>query len=765
MSDVDAAGQPIMGGPADWVWPSRMADLPNQYVQFRHEFVLGGDSSSGALCVSCDSNYAVWLNGRFVDCGQFHDYPDHKSCDVISLSGLKPGKHVLAFLVHYQGEGSFQYIKGAPGMVYVLATPELLVSSGSDVIYRVDPCYAQGPRDRITPQLGFTFEHNATADDDWRAVDYEPDATWTHPSAADLTTLDARPVKQVRPLPKLTLGERIRPRMVSQGLFLRKHGGDATVAQLMQLDYLSPRPRSAIFERSAVRSQAVGDADGVYLVLDLGREEVGFLQLDIEAGTGTVVDVAWGEHIDELRVRAHVGGRNFACRYVCREGRQSFAHYFTRLAGRYLQLHISHISDDTTIHYAGIIPVEYPIKVRGGFNSDDTLRQRIYDTCVRTLHLCMHEHYEDCPWREQALYAMDMRNQALAGYYCFGEYAFPAVSLDLLGKGLKSDGFLEMCAPAEIEITIPAFTFAWVLAVADHHLHSGDTDAARRFFPIITQVMEKRAQAAEDGLLPCPAGPRYWHFYDWADGLDGSGRRDIAADADSGNTRYDAPLNLFYCLALEAAARVADAVGEKRLEKTYLARVADLKPRIHRKFWDASDNSYLSFVGAGAPKHRSELVQALAILSGVCDRDAAATLRERLARRENGLVKTTLSYTLYKFEALLTDPVTYGKRVFDAIAADWGHMLYQGATSFWETINGADDFGGAGSLCHGWSGIPAYFYHAYLLGVKPTSPGFETYAHQPLEHCGSPVTGVVPTPRGVITVGPAGAQRARDEGS
>ena len=33
----------------------------------------------------------------------------------------------------------------------------------------------------------------------------------------------------------------------------------------------------------------------------------------------------------------------------------------------------------------------------------------------------------------------------------------------------------------------------------------------------------------------------------------------------------------------------------------------------------------------------------------------------------------------------------------------------------WETIGGAEDFKGAGSLCHGWSAIPIYFYHK--LGV------------------------------------------------
>ncbi len=80
----------------------------------------------------------------------------------------------------------------------------------------------------------------------------------------------------------------------------------------------------------------------------------------------------------------------------------------------------------------------------------------------------MHEHYEDCPWREQALYANDSRNQALTGYYAFGEYDFPAVSFELLGRSAGDDGYMTLCAPMDSPFTIPSFTMVWFLALADH---------------------------------------------------------------------------------------------------------------------------------------------------------------------------------------------------------------------------------------------------------------------------------------------------------
>ena len=57
----------------------------------------------------------------------------------------------------------------------------------------------------------------------------------------------------------------------------------------------------------------------------------------------------------------------------------------------------------------------------------------------------------------------------------------------------------------------------------------------------------------------------------------------------------------------------------------------------------------------------------------------------------------------------------YARTVFMDIAVQWGHMLREGATTFWETIDGARDFSNAGSLCHGWSAIPIALYHRYAL--------------------------------------------------
>ncbi|MBQ9941314.1 MAG: hypothetical protein IJO74_07235 [Clostridia bacterium] len=69
----------------------------------------------------------------------------------------------------------------------------------------------------------------------------------------------------------------------------------------------------------------------------------------------------------------------------------------------------------------------------------------------------------------------------------------------------------------------------------------------------------------------------------------------------------------------------------------------------------------------------------------------------------------------FKYDALLkTDKEKYKKYILDDIRKKYKKMLGQGATSFWETENGANDFDNAGSLCHGWSSMPIYYYNILL---------------------------------------------------
>ncbi|MFA5866216.1 MAG: hypothetical protein WC975_16205 [Phycisphaerae bacterium] len=741
-----------------WIWiylPKK--NQPNQYVEFRRTFTLAALPKRAGLRISVDTNFAAWINGQFVGCGQFTDFPDRRTFSQIDLARmLRAGQNVLAILVHYCGEDHFSYLSGDAELWYELEVDGSVVArSDNETLCRNSPCYLQEHTARFDLQMGFTFHYNASGEDPWRQGDYRG-GVWQKVAATDEQALP-----QLRPLKMLELRPCVDGVIIAQGLLKRTVAHGRTVAELMQQDYLSARHSWDLFEGLAPNSAPakapvtlsevrLDGADGMYVLFDLGREECGFPVLDIDSAGGTVIDLAVGEHLDDLRVRASIGGRNFASRYVARPGRQTLVHYLHRYAGRYIQFHITKLQGTLELHRVGLIPAEYPVEFTGEFDGSDALANRIWQTSRRTLHLCMHEHYEDCPWREQALYANDSRSQMLCGYYAFGGYDFPRVSLELLARSASPDGYLELCAPMKFAITIPSFTMTWLLAMNDYLMYSGDTAFIMQTFPLIRQMLGCYRDAQKDYLLPCPTGKRYWQFYDWAPGLDGTDNDHCRNSGVVDVPRFDAPLNLFYLLALQATANMAKFTDEKNFADHCIEHAERLKQAAHRAFWDARENAYQTCVGSRVPSHFAELTQSLAILAGVGDKATHRTLRTRLMTENNGLVPTTLSQSLYKFEALMGDPACE-QFVFDTIHRDWSKMLFFGATSFWETQNGAWDFHHAGSLCHGWSGIPVYIYGAYGLGLKPLEPGFTRLALKPLSHLAA-LRGTVPTACGDIRI-------------
>jgi len=126
----------FMQSDAEWIWLPQEKDMVNQYADFRHEFTLNEleelSENEGLLHISVDTEYAVWLNGTFAGFNQYDDYPDHKSFDILDVKRLLvKGKNVLCILGYHQGENSYQYIKGRPGLIYAMRIGNKTIVSGT----------------------------------------------------------------------------------------------------------------------------------------------------------------------------------------------------------------------------------------------------------------------------------------------------------------------------------------------------------------------------------------------------------------------------------------------------------------------------------------------------------------------------------------------------------------------------------------------------------------------------------------------------------
>jgi len=784
----------ISDGDARWVFPSQPNGAVNQYVDFLHRFEGDATGCESELLISADTDFAVWLNGQLIGHGQYSNHPDRKTYERFDVGDtLRQGRNTLAVTVFYNGRTSSVYERGEPGLLYEVRGQGVLAASGTDTLCRANPCYHSGPIAIVSGQLAYTFGYDARGADGFEQDGYTPgeihrlatEATgnaWRAIGEDEARAPAGREELLPRPVPRLVGGGHTAARLVASGVFRRDvsfaeaefegkavgdtaaglvldKGGAAAGSQsptgaspvvtkeqvtaspgwLMQRDVLSERQMPDMGRLVSVDD--LGGHDGIYLVFDMGQEEAGHVQLDIEAPDGTMLDMGYGEHLDDGRVRSFVGGRSFGARYICREGRQQFTHHFLRWAGRYLQIHVH--AGAFTLHGLALERREYPLEYRGTLSTGKALHDRLLSVGRRTLHLCMHEHYEDTPWREQALYANDARTQALCGYYAFGETAMPAASFTLLGQSLRNDGFLMLTAPGAPGLTIPSFTFAWMLAVRDHYLYSGDDSLARAFLPQILSMLRAFLAERKAGLLPLRQQRGVWHFYDWSAGMSGYSKEDLERGLDA-----DAPLNCFFILALEAAQQMLGWCGEGEDEGLAEA-INEIRQAVGERFWDPSESVFRTHEQT---ETLTQLTQALAVLAGAGDAQMRARALDRMARADSDLAEPGLSQSFYTFEALMTRKEKYGAGVLAGIEATWGKMLDAGATTFWETIKGASDFSNAGSLCHGWSAVPVYVLYHNLLGVRPLTPGFRTFAVDPMTDVIESCSGQVPVPGGEIKV-------------
>lgn len=700
----------------------------NRYVRFQTEF--DADKKQDAKFYICaDTEYELYINGKLVGFGQYDDFPENKVYDEYEISEyINEGKNLVSILSYSQGKNSFQHVSGLPMVIFTLVSDgECLLNSNETVKCDEALEFLSGEVENITWQRSYNFGFDLRNDDFWREKNVS--ACWGNSVVCDDSGISysQREIKNLE-LYEVSCGE-----ILTQGEF--SVSGEGTVAQQMQFGALSYRRKDEVIEEKDGLIHIL--KDNVYWIADLKDMIAGYISIDIEAEDGAYLDIAYGEHLTDLRIRSRVEVGNFAFRCVCRQGRQKIRFYIKRLSGRYLQI-FAH-KGIKTIHSIGLHRAEYPLDFEESLSLSDRLFNKIYKVSEKTLRMCMHEHYEDCPHREQGLYAFDARNQMIMGYYAFGETKMARACLKLLGQSQRADGLLELTSPAHQGFTIPNFSLIWILSLKEYVLFTGDVEFIDEMFGIAKRILEFFCNDKKDGLIVRPRGEEYWNFYDWAEGMDNY-------CCDKNAFMIDAPLNCYYMIALKSYIDICDWSG-RTVEKSWAQKEYDeISNNFHNMFFDKENGGYMTNVGENQEPHFAKLTQALALLSGCVPNE----YREQIANNilSDKYIETCLSYLCFNYDALLQYSDKYTDFVLKDIEEKWGYMLYNGATTFWETLRGEK----TDSLCHAWSSVPIYIFWRYVMGIYPKGLGFTEISITPLANSGLSGEGKLKTPKGIYSV-------------
>ena len=613
-------------------------DTYTEYV-----FRIPSNGKEIQLYVSCDGVFAAFKNDEIVPVAfsACADMPEYKLYDCFDLSGKVQKGDEIRLQVWHEGVNTANYIAAPAGMICELHIDGAVVLCSNETMQsRAMNEYKSGYKKQISPQLGFSYFYDATKADG--AKIYESSVSGKAPAEFYPRNIENQRLK-----------EWIKGKQIKSG-------------------------RSVL--------------------LDLGRETTGFLYLDIDCKKSGTLTVAYGEHILDGGVRRKIGDCDFSVEYRAKKGKNKYANFFRRLGCRYLEI----FADSDVIenvNAAGIYSAGYPVVRENADYGDETIN-RINAVCVDTLELCMHEHYEDCPWREQGMYCFDGRNQALCGYYAFrgGNAAYARANLLLISHSVGRDGLLNVCATGGTNCPIPFFSLAYFLAVEEYVLHTGDKTLLIEVKPAMDKIYSTfRNRMDKNGLIARFPAP-FWNFYEWSSGNDHYDS-DLGKDKNKPKEKeYHCALNCAFVLARKAYCKLF-GLAENGINKTVKAITDTFECADGRfRLTDKTDETGC-------------LVSALAVLAGAASKEkSTAEAIVGCMKKENRMIAATLSSKGFVYDALLKADRSYGNFILDDIVRTYRPMLDAGATSFWETEIGADDFGGIGSLCHGWSAMPVYYF-------------------------------------------------------
>ena len=295
----------------------------------------------------------------------------------------------------------------------------------------------------------------------------------------------------------------------------------------------------------------------------------------------------------------------------------------------------------------------------------------------------------------------------------------------------------------------------FIIALHNYVLYSGDTNFARVEWSHVMRLM--------DGWFPSMAGP---------DGLmvNDLGPSDYAFIRRHGNEV--AYYNAEYVYALKQAADLAGWLGYFGTQSAWLSRAQAITNRFS-VFWDAANGAYHDTTTD--LRTHPEDGNAFAIVAGIATHDQATSALNYLSAHNAYSYGNSISdvpdwddpdwgyqsnMRVYPFigyyELLARFQTGMDDSAVDLIRREWGYMVQNGPGTTWELIG---PYGGAptdsrlgGGWETGWSTGATGALTQYVLGVRPTSPGYATYVVDPHPGGLAWAEGDVVTPRGLLHV-------------
>jgi hypothetical protein len=703
---------------------------------FRRRFSLERIPERFLVYVSADSRYRLWINGAPVGRGPLKGTREHYHYECYDLASfLRAGENVIAAEVRWFGQDTptSEVHSCRPG--FVLQGPE---DAGIDTPgdWRV---YVDGS---IQPDTSAYIANAHNFLGHWERVDGQRyPAGWTAVSYSDAGWEPAVLVGAAdfagywgESHPHQVLHPRDVPALIEEPRRFKRTWADGTAVEHR-------------FGESPAGWHLAAGAGGE-IVLDVGHLTTGYPELEFEGGGGRRVEIIYGECLTRIgdrrgypaplkEVRDDWGFgevHGYRDTVVLPGGAFRYEPFHWRTFW-YVKIVVSAGSDPFILRDVRYRFTTYPQHLLATFHSSLLTSHEMWKIGWRTLQLCAHETYEDCPYYEQLNYIADSRLQALCSLVLAGETALPRRTIRLYRDSVRPDGLIHSRVPSTVPQILPYFCLIWILMVEDYWRWVGSRDRAfvRSTLNVVDGILWfYRERLREDGFVgPIPP----WSMVDRVPGWPRGEPPAVAAGAST----Y---LTSLYICGLDAAVRLHRQAGDPQDAERWVPLADRLRSAVREGAWSPGEGLFLEGPGRTGD-HLSQHSQALAILAGVATAEQAVRILERLTT-DPSLYRMKFMQSFYLARALekAGGYAAFGTHVLDL----WREAMSKHVSTWPEYPDPTR------SDCHAWSSWISADFVTCVLGIQPLRPGFEELLIAPHTEVCAHARGSAPIPAGEVRV-------------
>ncbi len=463
---------------AYWIWHQGDPKATNQTMLARKSFTITDKPTKAIVYISADTQYKLYVNGKFANRGPARSAPHHQSYDILDIASLvNTGENLIAIQVLHHGSERVYYEPSRPGLLVQI---DITSTSGSQTVisdesWKVmdDPAWDKSAMrvNRFQPIYTERYDFQKL-EKGWNETGFNP-SNWQNAVKARTTgswwVYQPNSLHRGESAPWTMLVPRDIPYLEESKALVKsiKQKNDLLEYTLFDVHYASkglllPLKHSTIEGESAFLkgqgplkittsspAKVIGDG-GIYnsfILLDFGTLQTGYPKISTTGKKGTVVDIYYAPYLAD--------GENFihSLSYGNYEDKLTLSGQKDNWEGmelktfRYLALAVRGMGSSAQLHEVSMDLSSYPFQETGTFKTpDDPELEKLWQAGSNTVRGITTDAYTD-NYRERRQYPQTSYYAAKGGYASFGDPYLMRRLLIQNGQEQVGDGRLPMFAP------------------------------------------------------------------------------------------------------------------------------------------------------------------------------------------------------------------------------------------------------------------------------------------------------------------------------